>query len=121
MHAFQLKDVLVAITVEIDEGRHVQGQRRAFQDHGRNVVFEIVVAIDQDARVLRRDHGGELLLGEVREVHIDRAFDMAAVIQRGFIARLMMWSIDTIVTDFKPIQPATRHWSHGLKNSRFRI
>ena len=61
----ELIDVRVAIAVKIDEGRDVEGERCALQHHRGDVIGKIVVAIDQDARVLGGNERSELFVREV--------------------------------------------------------
>ena len=70
-------DVCVAVDGEVDEGRDVERSGRAFVSESQPVSFEVVVAVDQDARVLRWDDFGEGIFGELREGEVDGALDVA--------------------------------------------
>lgn len=76
-HYRQLIDILIAIAVQVDEGWNVQRQRDPLERDGLDIITEIIVAIDQDARVRRRNDRSQLLVREIGERQVHGPFNMA--------------------------------------------
>jgi hypothetical protein len=100
----QLIDVPVAIAIEIDVGGNIEGHHEGlflvFElkgrgnftglfDHGRHdhfrgkidlVALKIVIAVDENRGVKRRNNPGEVTLGEVGKIQVLGSFEVDPVI-----------------------------------------
>src|SRR2546430_12354523 len=72
----ELVDVAIAIAVQRDEGRQVQRRVRELRRKRTRRVREVVVAVDEDARVAIRYDLANAVDGDVREAEIDRPADV---------------------------------------------